>query len=137
MGVHHPERPGRGRTLRLEPDAGSPTGDHLAARYELSDDDHARINRREGLFVRALLSLVAIPVKRIRPPMGASIHYAGTLPFAADARPLSVSPDGRLAGTRGVWVADGCGFRFLPAKGLTLSLMAYAHLVGQNAVADV
>ena len=82
------------------------------------------------MFTRALRSLGAWAIKRIQPGMGSSIHYAGTLPFAGDGRPFSLLSDGRLAGTRRVWVADGSGFRFLPAKGLTLSLMANAHLVG-------
>ncbi len=82
----------------------------------------------------ALRSLGAWAIKRIQPGMGSSIHYAGTLPFAGDGRPFSLATDGRLAGTAAVSVADGSGFRYLPAKGLTLSLMANAHLVAREAL---
>ena len=66
--------------------------------------------------------------------MGASIHYAGTLPFGTGEGPFRLRPDGRLFESDHVWVADGSGFRYLPAKGLTLSLMANAHLVAQAAL---
>lgn len=134
VGIHHPERPGPGRSLRLEASADSPTGDHLLADYILSDAEARRNADRERLLIRSLRSLGAWAIKRIQPGMGSSIHYAGTLPFASDGRPWSVDPNGRLAGTGAVTVADGSGFRFLPAKGLTLSLMANAHLAAQEAL---
>jgi hypothetical protein len=134
VGIHHPERPGPGRSLRLEAFADSPTGDRLLADYSVSDAEVRRNAAREKLMIRSLRSLGAWAIKRIQPGMGSSIHYAGTLPFAADGRPCSLDADGRLAGTRSVSVADGSGFRYLPAKGLTLSLMANAHLVAQEAL---
>ena len=75
----------------------------------------------------ALRTLGCYPLKRVKPPAGGSIHYAGTLPYSVDERPFSLATDGRLHRTRRVYVADGSGFRFLPAKGLTLTLMANAH----------
>lgn len=134
VGIHHPERAGPGRSLRLDDFADSPTGDRLVAHYALSKDEVERNDAREKRMVRALRSLGAWAIKRIQPGMGSSIHYAGTLPFASDGRPFTLLPDGRLAGTAAVSVADASGFRFLPAKGLTLSLMANAHLVAQQAV---
>lgn len=136
VGIHHPERPGPGRTLRLEADPGSPTGDRLLAEYTLTDAEMRATLERERLIIRAMRSLGCWAIKRIDPAMGASIHYAGTLPFGSGGEPFSLRSDGRLAGTGAVWVADGSGFRFLPAKGLTLSLMANAHLVAQAAARD-
>ena len=81
--------------------------------------------------------LGALPIKRIRPPIGASIHYAGTLPFSQEAAPLHLDPSGRLHGTHRVYVADSSGFGYLPAKGLTLSIMANAHDVARTAVRGV
>jgi hypothetical protein len=78
--------------------------------------------------------LGAYPVKMIDPGMGSSIHYSGVLPFEKEEKPFSLSPDGKLHVTKNIFVADGSGFRFLPAKGLTLSLMANAHNVAQNAL---
>ena len=59
------------------------------------------------------------------------MHYAGTLPFSDDPQPFTLGTGGRLAGTRRVFVADGSGFRYLPANGLTLTLMANAHRIAQ------
>jgi hypothetical protein len=134
VGIHHPERPGPGRSLRLEPSTQSPTGDRLVADYLLQERELRRIAERERAVKGALRSMGSWAIKTIRPGIGASIHYAGTLPFAADGRPFSLAQDGRLAGTSRVTVADGSGFRYLPAKGLTLSLMANAHLVADAAL---
>jgi hypothetical protein len=134
VGVHHPERPGPGRRLRLLPDATSPTGDRLEVEYRLSEADVKGMRRRETIMIRALRSMGTWAIKRIDPGMGASIHYAGTLPFGTGEGPLRLRHDGRLSESGHVWVADGSGFRFLPAKGLTLSLMANAHLVAQAAL---
>jgi len=134
VGVHHPQRPGPGRSLRLEKWPGSPTGDRLVADYSQTRAESRKIASRERLFTRSLRSLGAWPVKRIHPGMGSSVHYAGTLPFAGDGRRFSLTIDGQLAETTRVTVADGSGFRYLPAKGLTLSLMANAHLVATEAL---
>jgi hypothetical protein len=42
-----------------------------------------------------------------------------------------------LGGTKNVFVADGSGFKYLPAKGLTLTLMANAHLVALNSLKEI
>jgi choline dehydrogenase-like flavoprotein len=60
------------------------------------------------------------------PPMGSSLHYAGTLPMKAVPGPYQTDADGRLFGTRAVYVADGACFSELPAKNLTFTIMANA-----------
>jgi choline dehydrogenase-like flavoprotein len=60
------------------------------------------------------------------PKMGSSIHYAGTLPMKKEPRLYETDVDGRLYGTRRVYVADGACFTALPAKNLTLTIMANA-----------
>jgi choline dehydrogenase-like flavoprotein len=45
-------------------------------------------------------------------------------------------PDGKLHGAKRVYVADGSGFNYLPAKGLTFTIMANAHLAAANAMKD-
>lgn len=134
VGIHHPERPGPGQLVRLERYAGSPTGDRLHVEYVLTQAELRRIDERERVIIGALRTLGSWAIKKIQPGMGASIHYGGTLPFASDGRPFSLSGDGRLARTRAVLVADGSGFKYLPAKGLTLSLMANAHVVAAAAL---
>jgi choline dehydrogenase-like flavoprotein len=131
-GVHHPDHGDASRTVRLVKHADSPTGDALAADYRLRDDEQHANDAREALLARTLRRLGCFPLKTIRTPHGASIHYGGTLPTSADGAPFTLDDSGRLAGTRRVYVADGSGLRYLPAKGITLTLMANAHRVAAS-----
>jgi hypothetical protein len=128
-GVHHPDHGDSSRTVRLVPHADSPTGDALAADYRLRNDEQRANGEREAQLARTQRRLGCFPLKAIRTPHGASIHYGGTLPVSADGAPFTLDDRGRLAGTRRVYVADGSGLRYLPAKGITLTLMANAHRV--------
>jgi hypothetical protein len=56
------------------------------------------------------------------------------LPFSKEEQPLTLASNGRLHGTSNVYVADGSGFTYLPAKGLTFTLMANAHLAALGAM---
>lgn len=134
VGIHHADRASPEKFLALEADPSTPTGDRLFAQYRLSQAEDERIEVTERAYVRALRKLRAFPFKRVRPGDGASIHYAGTLPFSESEKPLHVDPRGRLHGFRRTYIADGSGFTYLPAKGLTLSLMANAHLTALAAV---
>lgn len=134
MGLFHPEKSGGKKSLSLRKDISKITGDSLQAEYLLSETEKQKISDRNSLFKKAMSKLGAYPVKMIDPGMGSSIHYSGVLPFEKEEKPFSLSPDGKLHGTKNIFVADGSGFRFLPAKGLTLSLMANAHNVAQNAL---
>ena len=67
--------------------------------------------------LRFLAGLRCIPMGVNKPLHGASIHYAGTLPYSAEERPYTTSPDGKLHGAPNVYVADGASWRFMPAKG--------------------
>jgi choline dehydrogenase-like flavoprotein len=60
------------------------------------------------------------------PPMGSGLHYAGTLPMRNSPDRYQLYSDGRLHGTRRVYVADGACFPRLPAKNLTFTIMANA-----------
>jgi hypothetical protein len=128
-GIHHPERPSPSKFVRLRPSPDSPTGDKLTGQYTLSDSERAANARRERTLKWALRKLGCQPLRTIHVPHGGSIHYAGTLPFDASSRPFTLSRTGRLSGTRSVYVADGSGFKYLPAKGITFTLMANAHCV--------
>ena len=79
--------------------------------------------------LRCVRSLSCIPIRRIDPGHGASIHYGGTFPMTRDERELTTTPDGLLRGTRNIYLADGSVFPYLPAKPLTLSLMANADRI--------
>jgi hypothetical protein len=135
-GIHHPDAGEGRRALRLEPCAASPTADRLRVDFSLAADARGKVRDRERRFARVMRSLGAHPIRRVDPGHGASIHYAGTLPFDSGDTPFTLRPGGRLSGSARVYVADGSGFRYLPAKGVTLSLMANARLTALGALRD-
>lgn len=134
MGINQPDRPGAGKFLQLIPDASHPTGDALRIEYILEASAESERRRRERAFVRAGRKLGFHAIRRINPGAGSSIHYAGTVPFDSSGKPLTQHASGRLSGTRDVFVADSSGFTFLPAKGLTFTIMANAHRVALEAL---
>jgi choline dehydrogenase-like flavoprotein len=80
---------------------------------------------------RILLKLgVVVPpgMLHIR-PMGASVHYAGTIPMSIAPVPLTASAACRSHDFPNLHFVDGTCFPFLPAKNLTFSLMANAARV--------
>jgi hypothetical protein len=132
-GIHHPESRGEHQFLSLEKMPDSPTGDRLRIDYSISDTKIARVNDRGKKYRSALKKLGAYALKQVQPAIGASVHYAGVLPFTPEPGQFALAADGRLHNHARTFVADGSGFNFLPAKGLTLSLMANAHLVAKSA----
>ena len=67
-------------------------------------------------------------------PMGAGVHYAGTVPMTADAQPLSATPEGQSRDIPNLFLADGATFPFLPAKNITFTLMANAVRIAKAAI---
>ncbi len=131
-GVHHPER----RSARKWVALARADGDLLNAHYEL-DGDERRANARDAAGIAAVLRrLGCVTLRRIATPHGASIHYAGTLPMRApgERAPLQTDEAGRIVGAERVHVADSATWRALPAKGLTLTIMANARRVARLAV---
>jgi choline dehydrogenase-like flavoprotein len=59
-------------------------------------------------------------------PMGASVHYAGTIPMSASREPHTALTDCRSARYSNLQFVDGTTFPALPAKNLTFTLMANA-----------
>ncbi len=133
MGIHHPDKPSAKKYLKLVKSTETPSGDKLQAHYDLSSVEKDSHKQREQAFIGAMRKMGTYGLKRIDPGYGSSIHYAGTLPFSEEAEPFTVHPSGRLNGTKSIYVADSSGFRYLPAPGLTYSLMANAHIVAENA----
>lgn len=110
--------------------------DLLETNYTYTDNELQDIIYAEKQYAQAFAAVRCTVLKKMRTVTGASIHYAGTLPFSDTEKPFHLSPCGKLYGTNSVHVADGSGFKFLPGKGLTLSLMANAHLVAQKIIQD-
>jgi choline dehydrogenase-like flavoprotein len=114
---------GRARALLVnyEPDAGEP----------------GRVKPAIARFRSFLLALgcVAPPsMTRLR-PMGASVHYAGTLPMLDEGGDLTTDRAGRCRPFENLIVADGSILPALPAKNLTFTLMANATRVAREALA--
>lgn len=135
-GIHHPETAGENQFVTLKKSDSSPTGDALAVQYSLSESKKQRVAEREKLYRWAFRKLGAYALKQVQPGIGASVHYAGVLPFSDQAGDFTLHPSGKLHNHSRTFVADGSGFLFLPAKGLTLSLMANAHCVAKQALTD-
>jgi hypothetical protein len=135
--INHPDAPAEGKTCALIPDPVSATGDALWVTHAPTalERESNRTSQHEILW--GLRRIGCLPL-RVQPmPQGSTVHYAGVLPFADDGAPLSLDRDGRLAGTRTVYVADGSGFRYLPANGHSFTLMANAHLVARGIAANL
>jgi len=115
--------------LRRGP-AGAP--DRLEISYQTSDDTKRRVHQALKTFRHMMRELGCLPLRTVQPIDGSSVHYASLLPFSEEDRPLTTDPSGRLRGTRGVYVVDGAAFAYLPAKGLTLTLMANASRIAQH-----
>jgi hypothetical protein len=129
LGIHHADYPTPAKTMLLRRDrSGAP--DRLVIRYGLDAGENERIDRAERAILRAFRVLNCYALKRVRPGHGSSIHYAGSFPMADKPGELRTSRDGLLARTAAVYLADGSLLPDLPAKGLTLTLMANADRIG-------
>lgn len=65
-------------------------------------------------------------------PMGASVHYAGTIPMSEHPAPLTTSKYGQSHDFENLYFADGSTFPALPAKNLTFALMANAARIADR-----
>lgn len=136
-GIHHSEKNGPDKWLQLMDDPTSPTKDVLKVEYVLSEEEERKVLQHEKALFKAFKKLGCVPLKKVNPGHGASIHYAGTLPLSADVRPLHTSYSGKLNGFQNIFIGDGSSFSFLPAKGVSFTLMANAHRVASNLVKEM
>jgi len=125
--IQHEDSPRAGCHCVLRRDAG---GDLLEIIYqparEIEQDEHAH----ERVMRRWMRRLGCWPLKSVHPGHGASVHYGSQLPMTTEDKPLTTERSGRLRGSRNVYVADGATLAYLPAKGLTFTLMANANRIG-------
>lgn len=66
-------------------------------------------------------------------PMGASVHYCGTVPMSDKKLPFTTSKNCQSHDFSNLYFADGTTLPFLPAKNLTFTLMANAIRIAENA----
>jgi choline dehydrogenase-like flavoprotein len=109
-------------------------GSRLLVRYAPDAREPARVETALRTLRRTLLRLGCVappPMTRWR-PMGASVHYAGTLPMAREGGRFTCDAQGKLRALGNVWIADGACFPTLPAKNLTFTLMANATRMAER-----
>ena len=125
LNVNHADRARSGSYVTLE--AGSGGGaSRLVVAYRPPDDDEARVASSTKRMRRALGKLGCVAPRgmtHVR-PMGASVHYAGTLPLREAGGAFTSTSDGRCRPFDNLYVVDGSSFPSLPAKNLTFTLMA-------------
>lgn len=126
LGIHHEDRRTERKHCLLRDD------DRLEIHYALDADERARIESNERAILAGFRDLGCWTIKRVHPGNGSSIHYAGTFPMSGDAKDGTTDAEGRLAGTRAVYLVDGSSFPYLPAKGLTFTIMANADRVASR-----
>jgi len=121
-------------TVTIEPSSGK-SSSKLIINYVVDQDCQAKIHEAIHRIKKVLwkLGCVVPPgMVHIR-PMGASVHYAGTIPMSKEKKPLTVSKDCRSHDFDNLYIVDGATFPFLPAKNITFSLMANAARVAETA----
>jgi hypothetical protein len=112
----------------------STTPHRLAIHYRPRPDEPKELKRTISTFRSILRKLGCFAPSRtvhIR-PMGASVHYAGTLPMRDTPAPLTCSKYGQSHDVENLYFADGSTFPQLPAKNITLTLMANATRIAQE-----
>ena len=110
----------------------------LRFEYAADPQDQRRKIRREKKLIRLFRRLDLFPFARLSPGAASSVHYAGTIPIGDDAGDgWGSRPDGRLLAAPSVYVGDSSGWRYLPAKGLTFTLMANAVRVAEHVIRDL
>ena len=107
----------------------------LRIRYQPDQAESARLTAALSRVGKALWQLGCIlppGMQHVR-PMGASVHYAGTLPMTVThGGRWTTDAHGRSRAFPNVMVADGATFPFLPAKNLTFTLMANASRIASE-----
>jgi choline dehydrogenase-like flavoprotein len=120
--------------VTLEPNSGSGRT-KLVISYEPTPNENDVIKKAlktvKG-FLWNLGCIVPPGMVHIR-PMGASVHYSGTLPMSDEKAPLTVSKYCQSHDFDGLYFVDGTTMPFLAAKNVTFTLMANAVRVAENA----
>jgi choline dehydrogenase-like flavoprotein len=134
MNINFPDRPRPENCVTLDFDSRS-REPRLAIHYQPERGEPERLRAGMRLFRGILWKMGCFapsPMAHVR-PMGASVHYAGTIPMRPASEPLTCSPLGQSYDFPNLYFVDGTGFPFLPAKNLTLTLMANAARVAECA----
>lgn len=121
--IEHEDEPSSQSFCRLRADG------ILEARHPVISDVEQKRHRDEAALMRGMRQLGCWPIRRVHSGPGSSLHYGGQFPRSDSDDPVTTDETGRLRGTRAVHIVDGAALRYLPAKGLTFTLMANADRV--------
>jgi hypothetical protein len=135
VNLHYSDSPSDGQTLKVVANPNSKS--KLQVLFKRSETREKEDDRELKRFLAVLRTLAVIPLKVNRPSPGASIHYAGTLPMTPVPERLRCNSDGRLWDARNVFVADSSTWRYLPARGLTLTIMANARRIADQVTLEI
>jgi hypothetical protein len=134
VNINFADRPRPDNTVTLEPDGQAL---RLVVNYR-PDPGEAEIVgpmiRRFRRFLGSLGCIAPPNMTRMR-PMGASVHYSGTLPMTNSGGDFTTDRAGRCRPFENLVIADGSTFPTLPAKNLTFTLMANAVRIAHEALA--
>jgi len=122
---------------RLALETSKDGGSRLLINYVPLENEDAKLRamtRRFRGFLAALGCIAPPNMTRIR-PMGASVHYAGTMPMQRRGGDFTTDRRGRVRPFDNLIVADGSTFPSLPAKNLTFTLMANATRIARENLA--
>ncbi len=130
VNINFSDSPRAANAITLETARGK---DRLVIHYEPDASEPQRVARVSKIFRRVLRRLGCLApqgMSHLR-PMGASVHYAGTLPMKNKGGPWTLDSHGRSRVFDNLWFVDGSGLPALPAKNLTFTLMANASRIAE------
>ncbi len=107
----------------------------LKINYQPGSNEAQHISRTLKTVKKALFKLGCIvPSSMVHTrPMGASVHYSGTIPMSETKLPLTTTKYCQSNDFNNLYFVDGTTFPNLPAKNLTFTLMANAARVAEKA----
>jgi choline dehydrogenase-like flavoprotein len=120
--------------VTLRPD-GATGRTQLFMSYTPVEDEKSTIEQAVRTVTKVLWELGCIvpPGMVHTRPMGASVHYAGTIPMSVAKSPLTASIDGQSHDYENLYLVDGSTLPFLPAKNITFTLIANAIRIADRA----
>lgn len=130
--IYHSDSPSKGNWIELN--EGDEDSNHISVSFNPEADVIKVQKQREDKIIRILLGLGCLPLsKRVNSGYGESIHYAGTIPFMGTIsdQKLGVDASYQIIGAPNVYAGDSSSWKYLPAKGLTLTIMANAKKVAE------
>lgn len=108
------------------------TGDKdvLEISFQESNEEIKDHNNEFNKIVKQLRSLGLFPIKTVKDYT--TSHYAGGVPYSQVPGKISIDSKGKLHQAKRIYVADSSGWRALPSKTPTLTIMANAARIGKN-----